>query len=106
MVATKIDQPRRRPCHLKGHLGHGIGPTGQRHHRPMMIGIHGLVQQGHTGYGPNDIDQRPDDVGIPTFTEIRHTFDDLVHPSAFSTMTCIRCVPLSKGSPDKKKAGG
>jgi hypothetical protein len=55
----------------------------------MMIGVHGLIQQRHTGHRADDIHQRSHHVGIPPLTEIRHAFDDLIHINASSAMTIL-----------------
>jgi hypothetical protein len=55
-----------------------------------MIGIHGFVEEGHSGHGPDDIDQRTHDVGIPALAEIWHAFDDLIHSRSSSIVTSIK----------------
>jgi hypothetical protein len=79
MMTAQIDQLRCHSSHLEGDFSDGIRATGQREDRPMMIGIHGLIQQGYPGHGTDDIDQCLYNVGIPSLAEVWDTFDDLIH---------------------------
>lgn len=50
LMAAQIDQLGRRPGHLKGNLGNGVGPAGKGHDRTVMIGIRAMIEQGDAGH--------------------------------------------------------
>ena len=56
-----------------------VGRSGKGEHRAVMVGVCGVMQEPDAGNGRHCGEERLHDSGIPAFTKIRHTFDQVRH---------------------------
>jgi hypothetical protein len=78
-MCTQVDEICCDPNGTKSGLKDCVRGSTERQHRPMVVCIHRVVEEHHTGCRSHGIDQGLNSSLIPTFAEVGNTFDDSIH---------------------------
>ena len=78
-MSPHVNEVRRHPDGEKSRLNHFVWFTHQRQHRPIVIFIPYLVQYKDSGDGGHGVKKSLNSRPIPSFAEIRNTFDETIH---------------------------